>query len=285
MFGYIRPFQPELRIKEYEAYKSVYCGLCKELGRQYGIFARFTLSYDFTFLAILSMAVQKDPPEFGKIRCLINPLKKCSACHKDGITDRIAAQAMITLYYKCQDQLSDENFALRLPVRVALPFFRHCWRKARQKDEEYDRSVSDMVQAQQFVESQKAGPDPAAEPTAQYLSLTCEALSNDPSQKRVLSRFGYLLGRYVYLSDALDDLEKDEKKNRFNPFLQSHSVCELKSLSYSPAVESLYSTIAELEKAFALLKLNDWQPILENIIYFGLKQSLQNILHKKEKNA
>lgn len=124
MFGYIRPFQPELRIKEYEAYKSVYCGLCKELGRQYGIFARFTLSYDFTFLAILSMAVQKDPPEFGKIRCLINPLKKCSACHKDGITDRIAAQAMITLYYKCQDQLSDENFALRLPVRVALPFFR-----------------------------------------------------------------------------------------------------------------------------------------------------------------
>lgn len=155
MFGYIRPFQPELRIKEYEAYKSVYCGLCKELGRQYGIFARFTLSYDFTFLAILSMAVQKVQPEFGKIRCLINPLKKCSACHKDGITDRIAAQAMITLYYKCQDQLSDENFALRLPVRVALPFFRHCWRKARQKDEEYDRSVSDMVQAQQFVESQR----------------------------------------------------------------------------------------------------------------------------------
>lgn len=61
LFGYIRPFQPELRIKEYEAYKSVYCGLCKELGRQYGIFARFTLSYDFTFLAILSMAVQKGP--------------------------------------------------------------------------------------------------------------------------------------------------------------------------------------------------------------------------------
>ena len=98
LFGYIRPFQPELRIKEYEAYKSVYCGLCKELGRQYGIFARFTLSYDFTFLAILSMAVQKDPPAFGKIRCLINPFKKCSSCHKDGITDRIAAQAMITLY-------------------------------------------------------------------------------------------------------------------------------------------------------------------------------------------
>lgn len=66
MFGYIRPFQPELRMKEYEAYKSVYCGLCKELGRRYGIFARFTLSYDFTFLAILSMAVQTNMPDLRK---------------------------------------------------------------------------------------------------------------------------------------------------------------------------------------------------------------------------
>ena len=30
MFGYVRPFKPELRMKEYEAYKAVYCGLCKE---------------------------------------------------------------------------------------------------------------------------------------------------------------------------------------------------------------------------------------------------------------
>ena len=202
-----------------------------------------------------------------------------------GMTHSAAMAAEILPGRTILEALNTDLVCDAINTAMTLPFFRHCWRKARQKDEEYDRSVSDMVQAQQFVESQKAGPDPAAEPTARYLSLTCEALSNDPSQKRVLSRFGYLLGRYVYLSDALDDLEKDEKKNRFNPFLQSHSVCELKSLSYSPAVESLYGTIAELEKAFALLKLNDWQPILENIIYFGLKQSLQNILHKKEKNA
>ena len=285
MFGYIRPFQPELRMKEYEAYISVYCGLCKELGRRYGIFARFTLSYDFTFLAILSMAVQTNMPDFTKIHCLINPFKKCSACRLDGVTDRIAAQEMITLYYKCQDQLSDENWVKNLPVRIVLPFFRHCWRNARQKETAYDNWIAEMMQAQQLAESQQAGPDPAAEPTARCLSLTCEALSNDPVQKRVLSRFGYLLGRYVYLSDALDDLEKDEKLHRFNPFLQHYNVSELKSLSYSPVVESLNGTIAELEKAFVLLKLNDWQPVLENIVYWGLKQSLQTKKRKKEKNA
>lgn len=285
MFGYVRPFKPELRMKEYEAYKAVYCGLCKELGRQYGIFARFTLSYDFTFLAILSMAFQKAAPDFSKIRCLINPLKKCSACRQNGVTERIASQAMITLYHKCRDQLLDENWLARLPVSLSFPFVRWCWQKARQKEPQYDCFAADMMQNQQLAESRLSGPDPAAEPTAHFLSQICETLSDDPDQKRVLARFGYLLGRYIYLSDALDDLEKDAKKHRFNPFLQRYTVSELKSVSYSPAVESIHGTIAELEKAFSLLNLNDWQPIAENIVYYGLKQSLQNILRKKEKIA
>lgn len=284
MFGYIKPFQPELRIKEYEAYKSVYCGLCKELGRQYGIFARFTLSYDFTFLAILAMAVKETSPAFSKVRCLVNPFKKCSSCRQEGVTDRIAAQAMITLYYKCQDQLADEKWALRFPVYISLPFFHHFWKKARHAFPQYDCWVGKMMQDQERAESQHAGPDQAAEPTAHSLSLTCEALSDDPAQRRVLARFGYLLGRYIYLSDALDDLEKDEKKHRFNPFLQSYTTAYLKQQSYSPAIESIHGTIAELAKTFELLTLNDWRPILENVVYFGLKQSLQKILQKKEKN-
>ena len=57
MFGYIKPFQPELKVREAEDYKAIYCGLCKELGRSYGIFARMTLSYDFAFMAMLFMQV------------------------------------------------------------------------------------------------------------------------------------------------------------------------------------------------------------------------------------
>ena len=55
MFGYVKACTPELKIKEFETYKAVYCSLCKKLGKSYGILSRFTLSYDFTFLAILNM--------------------------------------------------------------------------------------------------------------------------------------------------------------------------------------------------------------------------------------
>ena len=37
----------------------------------------------------------------------------------------------------------------------------------------------------------------------------------------ILRRFGFLLGKYIYLIDALDDIEKDRKNNSFNPFLYS----------------------------------------------------------------
>lgn len=41
----------------------------------------------------------------------------------------------------------------------------------------------------------------------------------DELSRRVLYRLGYLMGRYVYLCDALDDIESDLKKHRYNPFI------------------------------------------------------------------
>ena len=32
MFGYVKPCSAQLRVCEYETYKAVYCGLCKQLG-------------------------------------------------------------------------------------------------------------------------------------------------------------------------------------------------------------------------------------------------------------
>ena len=52
MFGYIRVNKPELKVKEFEIYNAVYCGLCREMGKSYGIFSKFCLSYDMTFVTV-----------------------------------------------------------------------------------------------------------------------------------------------------------------------------------------------------------------------------------------
>ena len=55
MFGYVRPFKGEMLVKEYDAYKGVYCQLCRALGKYYGFPMRLTLSYDCTLYAMLAL--------------------------------------------------------------------------------------------------------------------------------------------------------------------------------------------------------------------------------------
>ena len=59
MFGYVKIYKPELKVKHYEAYKGVYCSLCKTLKKEYGAFASLTLNYDFTLLALTRLAFAK----------------------------------------------------------------------------------------------------------------------------------------------------------------------------------------------------------------------------------
>lgn len=59
MFGYVRIYKPELKIKDYEIYKAAYCSVCRALGRHYGVIARGLLSYDATFLYLYRAAISE----------------------------------------------------------------------------------------------------------------------------------------------------------------------------------------------------------------------------------
>ena len=57
MFGYVRPFAPEMKVAEYEMYRGVYCGVCREIGRTSGQLSRFALTYDIVMLCAVRMAL------------------------------------------------------------------------------------------------------------------------------------------------------------------------------------------------------------------------------------
>ena len=130
--------------------------------------------------------------------------------------------------------------------------------------------------------------DAAAEPTAAALQKMMPLLSEDSEEKRVLERFGYLLGRWVYLVDALDDLEDDAKHRSYNPFLERWGITDRKSLDEAQKAEIiaygrgvLNVTVAELGVTYELLELKRYKLILDNIIYFGLPNSAEEIFRKK----
>ena len=100
LFGYIKPKNGELLVKEYEQYRGVYCGLCRSLGTHYGKISRMTLSYDCTFLALFVLGREQTCTGFEKKRCVVNPMKKCTFCMDQNDALHLpAALSVITMYH------------------------------------------------------------------------------------------------------------------------------------------------------------------------------------------
>lgn len=278
MFGYVKPYNPELRVRELEEYKAVYCGLCKQLGRSFGVFARFTLSYDFAFLAMLKTALDREIcPETERCACIAHPFCKRIRVRENAAMQMAARAAMISVYYKLLDDRADEGFFRRIGAALLLPFAKRARRKALAFADSAaaDEAAAKMSAAQAQLEAEKCQiPDAAAEPTANFLAAVLKNCSATAEQAAVLERFGYLLGRYVYLCDALDDLEDDRRRGRYNPFLYAGGEAAI------AAKNALFLTTAELSDDFDLLELHRYEGILENIIRIGLRAEVIRIEKK-----
>lgn len=280
MFGYVRIAKPELKVKEYELYKAVYCSLCKRLGKSYGILSRLTLSYDFTFLALLNMSLKDGCDSFQKKRCAFNPLKKCNYCKNDDAIKMPAAAAMILLYYKIKDNIADEKGFKKLGYMLLKPLFSGANKKASREYPEINDIVREYIKAQSALEGENCRDiDKAADPSGTMLASLLELCSDDNIQKRVLNRLGYCIGRYIYLLDAACDLDEDIKKQRYNPIMVPDGV-EYKLHLDERIKPQLYFCINEASRAFELLDIKKYKPILGNIIYLGLEETFKKELNE-----
>ena len=276
MFGYIRPERAELKRREDELYRSVYCGLCRQLGRDYGWLARMTLSYDCTVLAMLAMAVKNECPAVHQGRCVVNPLKKCKFCSSQGESFRLAgAVSVLMTYYKLTDTIEDSGFWKRTAARVLKGLMKHNYRRAAKAYPVIDESCRAMMEQQKEAEAADSSIDRAADPTASLIASLCRGLSEEEPQQKILASFGYYLGRWIYIMDAADDLEKDLKDGSFNPFRKQCRDTMEETMLYCNDV--LNMTVAQMILAYDLLELTAYKEILDNIIYNGL--SLQQKYH------
>ena len=279
MFGYIRADKPEMKIKEFEVYKAVYCSLCKELGNSYGFISRLTLSYDFTFLALLNMSLKGGCQSFERKRCAFNPLKKCNYCKETDDLKMPSAAAMIMLYYKLKDNVADEKGFKKLGYSLLLPIFKGAYKKAQKQYPQLEKTVADYISEQAELEKNGCREmDCIADPTAKALSKILMLCSDDDTEKRVLERLGYCLGRYIYILDAACDLEDDIKKGSYN-VLKYELNGDKQQYIKDRIVPQLYFCVNEAIKAFELLEFKKYKHILGNIIYSGLEQTFKKELN------
>lgn len=271
MFGYVICNKQGLQKEEVERYQQMYCGLCRQLGIRYGQLKRLTLNYDLTFLAILLTALYEPQEEQRNFRCAVHPVHAKKAVENPYLA--YAADMTIALYYyKSIDDWQDEKdigglalatFLKKSVAKIELQYPRQCGA--------IKESVEEL---RQIEENPDSIPDEAVNCSGRMLSEVFVCQEDFWSDS--LRRFGYELGRFIYLMDAAVDYEKDKKTGNYNPILRMGSTPK----KMEDALRELIgAATAEFEK---LPIINDAH-LIRNILYAGVWQKYYGNEAKKEK--
>lgn len=270
MFGYVTVYKPELKIKDYDIYKGVYCTLCKQMQSEYGFFSRFLLSYDAVFYVLYRNGITDSEIKATKSHCSFSPCKKCLKIESDSdIFKKAAAITVILSYFKLCDNISDNTFFKRALCKAVKPYFNHICRKARKKYPDVFDITQKYMANQTEEEKNFKGVDFAADPTGNVLGY----ILSDGDINSDSFKVGYYLGRTVYFLDAFDDYKNDIKSNSFNPFKSTDNI--IKDASF--AINISIGELADYIKKVKFFKFND---IIYNIVFDGLDYRRRKIIMK-----
>ena len=286
MFGYVRVSKPELRVKEYELYRSTYCGLCRSMGKCTGQCSRMTLSYDFVFLALIRMSLMKDTADFGKKSCIAHPLQKRSYMKSNPTLRYCSGAAALLNYHKVKDDLSDEKGVKKLSAVCLLPFVASARRKAIKKMglSPLDKKISEDLQ--RLSEIEKTRLRSVDEPAKVFGELLGDILSygTDGNSARISHALGMSVGKWIYIADALDDWNDDAKKERYNPFILLYGKDSPDKDTLDSIRIALKNELCAAEGAVDLMSFDDMtvKNIIENILYLGLPARIDEISDNKK---
>jgi hypothetical protein len=276
MFGYIIVNQEELKLKEYHMYRSYYCGLCQVLKEKYGMAGQMTLTYDLTFLILLLSDLYQDTPTEGMCRCIAHPFEK-HPTRISRFSDYAADMNVLFSYYQCQDDWNDEKKLSRKAGSVVL---KKDFEKIVSRYPEKAAIIENwLVKLHTYEKNHSDNIDEAAGCFGQILAEIFVWQKDEWEQD--LRQMGFFLGKFIYLMDAYEDLEKDEKNQNYNPLLSMRQEPDFESYCH----QLLTMMLAEACKSFERLPLADNVSILRNILYSGVWSHYELInLKRKEKN-
>ena len=265
MFGYIKPSTPELRVRDNELYKAFYCGLCRSLGLQICKSARFTLSYDIVFLALVRAFASNETITIKNKRCLVHPIKKRPMAECENALPYSAAVSAILSYHNLVDDLNDEKGFKKLAKTIILPTFRRHRKKADMPnlDKKIEESLKSLYDSET---SENQSSEACADQFGKVLSAVFAYNFGNEITERILSDIGYHIGRWIYLIDAIDDHREDKKSDRFNPF-SKYDVLPVQNLGIALNLE-----LEAAKRSLDLLSSENKAifNIIENIIYIGM---------------
>lgn len=280
MFGYVRLNEPELKIKDFRAFRSVYCGVCRGL-RRHGLGSWLALNYDMTFIALVLTSLYEEEVEPRPCRCALHPFARNQQM-SNRWTEYAADMTVLLTYYQCLDAWHDEKKII--PRAEAVLLKRAKDRVARDYPRQA-KAVADYVAQLDEVEERK---DPNIDLGA---GLTGEMLAElfvckEDEWSPTLRELGFWLGKFIYLMDAAEDVERDRKNGCYNPLLLQEELADRGEEGFREYCELLLtSMMGECAQAFERLPLLLYGDLLRNIVYSGVWCRYELMKEKRDRAA
>jgi hypothetical protein len=182
---------------------------------------------------------------------------------------------ILLTYFKCLDDWNDEK---KLSRRLLAKLLK---RKCNLVEKAYPNKVKfveSKLRELSEIESEKLiSIDDAARTFGELMAEIF--VYKDDMWKEDLHKIGFYLGKYIYLLDAYEDLEKDLKEGAYNPFREIYKNEDFEDY----VLNLLMMMISECTDAFERLPLIENVEILRNILYSGVWTRFNN--HQQSKKG
>ena len=235
MYGYLKCFLPNMTKREQRLLRRYYCSTCLGIKKNYGFFSTLILSYDLTIIPIVLDVYDET----------IKNHEKCHYTSSYGKLDSelwkpIAALNLAIAEQKVVDAISDENNFFKNIGYKFVKFVIGRGLKKAKKDYPllFEKARNGM---QNVIETEKNNGN-IIEQGNSFADMIIDSINSfydlDDNKKE------FIRGISIWLCfmDAIDDLDKDLKKNVYNPLNYTE---DLKSNSKNELIDNKYLQITK----------------------------------------
>ncbi|MBP5394442.1 MAG: hypothetical protein J6Y18_00830 [Candidatus Methanomethylophilaceae archaeon] len=285
MFGYTFPIEPMMSSEDQAAYRAYYCETCHQLRDGYGVMSTVIVSYEMTFANIILNSVLEE----GVIRDHPNNGKLCVLRHSDTHTDLLKSLAAYTVLVANNGLVDDKVDGPSLKSNLALLWLNRSIERARKDFPEYDELI--MKGYGILREKEAAGcSDPLEMGKASAASMiwVLRRMIGDrwtPELEQLFENMGI----WVYVMDALEDLDDDFKEKQYNPFLCG---CDDFTTGKEYISKNIYrisgiinSIVTNIQSSYLKIreKMRANQTVTDNIIYQGIPVAVRRVMAGESK--
>ncbi|MCX4320330.1 MAG: DUF5685 family protein [Lachnospiraceae bacterium] len=276
MFGYININRNQLTEESKEAYQAYYCGLCQKLRNNFGAKGQMLLNYDMTFLIVLLTGLYELESQKQEFTCPMHPTRKQTAWLNEA-TEYAADMNLLLGYHNLEDDWKDDKSYTKKALAKIL-----------EKDyvnvrEKYKRQAEAV---ETYMEKLKAAEEDKEQNLDVTAGLTGEMMGEIFDWKRdewseELHCLSFYMGKFIYLMDAYEDMEKDKKKKQYNPLRLMADQCQGDFETFCKLM--LTSMMSECARSFERLPILTHADILRNVLYSGVWSKYEYLQLKKKK--